>query len=72
RSCRFQKCLDSGMNANAIQWPACNKGASVSSLSELEYGTDFGDSPPIAQRIITLPRTIVNIPELNYCGEIAN
>ncbi|GMR33694.1 hypothetical protein PMAYCL1PPCAC_03889, partial [Pristionchus mayeri] len=47
RSCRFQKCVDSGMNAKAIQWPTNSKRALISSQSEQEYGTDLSDSPPI-------------------------
>ncbi|GMR34865.1 hypothetical protein PMAYCL1PPCAC_05060, partial [Pristionchus mayeri] len=72
RSCRFQKCVDSGMNEKAIQWPTNSKRAPISSLSELEYGTDLSDSAPISQRVLAIPQTIVDISEINYCGEIFN
>ncbi|GMR56323.1 hypothetical protein PMAYCL1PPCAC_26518, partial [Pristionchus mayeri] len=72
RSCRFQKCIQSGMNAKAIKWPTSSKRASTSSFSGLEIGTDLSDSPLISQRVHEPPRTIANFSEINYCGEISN
>ncbi|GMR32212.1 hypothetical protein PMAYCL1PPCAC_02407, partial [Pristionchus mayeri] len=71
RACRFQACIRVGMNSKGIQWPTVKR-ESVSSISELDYGTDMSDSPPISQTVNNFPRAIVNISEMNYCGEISN